>query len=78
MTTLREIIDTTKDVSQLPFLAEYKRLYEQNDKLIEIAHDMLDLLLLGCVSGEGIDKAWCRDRYNHYVKRLGEIDGVES
>lgn len=78
MTTLREIIDNAGDVSQLPFLAEYKRLYEQNDKLIEIAHDMLELLMLGCVSGEGIDKAWCRDRYEHYKRRLSEIDEVES
>lgn len=78
MTTLREIIDNAGDVSQLQFLAEYKRLYEQNDKLIEIAHGMLDLLLLGCVSGEGISREWCRDRYEHYKRRLSEIDEVES
>lgn len=50
MTTLREIIDNAGDVSQLPFLAEYKRLYEQNDKLIEIAK-----ALSHCIHDDEVD-----------------------
>lgn len=35
--TLRDVVEHTKDLSGLPMLTEVKRLYDENDKLRELA-----------------------------------------
>lgn len=41
--TLRDVVEHTKDLSGLPMLAEVKRLYDENDKLRELASELLRL-----------------------------------
>lgn len=42
-------------------------------KLEEMAREMIDTFRLGCVSGEGISKKWCRELYEKYGKSLREM-----
>lgn len=56
--------------------AENAKLRTVNARLAELVEGMLDLLRLGLVSGEGISKKWCRDRWEHYRDRYREL-GVE-
>ena len=43
--TLRDVIEKT-DVDELPFLAEFKRLYRENDVLVRVLHEVRDEAVL--------------------------------
>ena len=55
-------------------LDKIAELGQENAKLRELVEGMLDLLRLGLVSGEGISKRWCRDRWEHYRDRYRELE----
>ena len=48
MLTLRDVIENTSiDLDDMPFLAEYKRLYDENDELRELLGFALDYIFEG-------------------------------
>lgn len=48
------------------------------DAMIALSKGMLDAFRVGAVSGEGIDRAWCRELHDEYARRMGEAFGKEA
>lgn len=42
-------------------------------RLRSLAEGVLDAVRLGAVTGEGIDRAWCRELYDRYSAELAEL-----
>lgn len=65
--------DEARDARMHELLYSNEGRVEQCERICEledIANGMLEAFGLGCVSGEGIDRAWCRDLYDTYRRRL--------
>ena len=56
--------------------ASIKALDDENAKLRELCEWLLNPYRLGAVTGEGVDKRWCRETYDGGFYRLREL-GVE-
>ena len=52
-------------------------LKDENAKLRELCEWLLNPYRLGAVTGEGVDKQWCRETYDGGSHRLREL-GVEQ
>ncbi len=56
---------------------EIARLKTENAKLRELCEWLLNPYRLGAVTGEGVDRQWCRETYDGGTFRLREL-GVEA
>lgn len=54
---------------------ELERLETENAKLRDLCEWLLNPYRLGAVTGEGVDKRWCRETYNGGSFRLNELSG---
>lgn len=57
--------------------ASIKALDDENKKLRDLCEWLLEPYRLGAVTGEGVDKRWCRETYDGGSYRLREL-GVEA
>lgn len=58
-------------------LAKYvSGVLDENDRLRELCEWLLTPYRLGAVTGEGVDKQWCRETYDGGSYRLREL-GIE-
>ena len=49
--------------------------WQENDaELRELANSMVDCFQVGARTGEGIDRQWCRELFDSYSAKLGELD----
>lgn len=53
--------------------AENAKLQDENAKLRELCERLLTPYRLGAVTGEGVDKQWCRETYDDGSYRLREL-----
>ena len=57
-------------------VADLQEVLEENAKLRELCEWLLNPYRLGAVTGEGVDRQWCRETYDGGTFRLHEL-GVE-
>ena len=53
---------------------DLKQLQQENAKLRELCEWLLTPYRLGAVTGEGVDKQWCRETYDGGSYRLRELE----
>lgn len=49
-----------------------------SDELMKIADEMVEMFRIGAFTGEGIDRAWCRELHDKYARRIREALGVSA
>lgn len=54
---------------------EYSKLKAENAKLRDLCEWLLNPYRLGAVTGEGVDRQWCRETYDGGSYRLRELGG---
>ena len=64
-----------EDKDALIYLADVRidELEAENAKLRELCERLLTPYRLGAVTGEGVDKQWCRETYDDGSYRLREL-----
>ena len=67
--------DTNQDTVPIESPAVQKAPECDREPLIALSKGMLDAFRVGAVSGEGIDRVWCRELHNEYARRIREACG---